>query len=82
MRSNWVDIRNAEYINDDTLPLLKACLERAQSHRNVNQVTISMQGRDKDGWLEFQILYEYQDGGKLVVGALQRKPGEQFEFHS
>jgi len=38
--------------------------------------------RSDPGWLEWIIVYEYRDGGKLTVGAIQRTPGADYEFHS
>ena len=49
---------------------------------------IHTQPRDRDGWLEFQIVTDTDDAGRFVrgqsmlVGMIQRKPGEAFEFHS
>jgi len=34
------------------------------------------------GWLEWGIFYEYKDGGRLYVGAIQRTIGAEIEFHS
>ena len=34
------------------------------------------------GWLEWLIKYEWETGGKLTVGMIQRRPGAEFEFHS
>jgi len=91
---NAVTIVNGEYLDDDSLPLLKECLERAQTHHHVNRVTISLSKRDAleeapgvriwnaPGWLEFGMAFEYDDGGKLFVGCIQRKPGAPFEFHT
>lgn len=79
---NFVTIRNGEYLTDDTLPLLRACVERSQTHHNVDHVTISLNERDAEGWLEFAMVFKYRDGGGLYVGCIQRKPGEPFEFHT
>jgi len=34
------------------------------------------------GWLEHAIIVKYFGGGQLVVGAIQRKPGNDSEFCS
>jgi len=33
------------------------------------------------GWIEWGIQIVYVDGGRLYVGAIQRKPGMDVEFH-
>jgi hypothetical protein len=34
------------------------------------------------GWLEWGIKYQYRGGGGLYVGAIQRAPDAEYEFHS
>ena len=48
----------------------------------VASVTIFPSARNKEGWLEWLVRYEFSTGGKLTVGAIQRRPGEPVEFHS
>lgn len=37
---------------------------------------------DQGGWLEHTIVIEYTGGLRMVVGSIQRKPGNDSEFHS
>lgn len=37
---------------------------------------------DEGGWLEHHIIINYIGGRQLVVGAIQRKAGNDSEFHS
>lgn len=37
---------------------------------------------DEGGWLEHRIITNYHGGRQLVVGAIQRKLGNDSEFHS
>lgn len=37
---------------------------------------------DEGGWLEHLIMVTYKSGSRLVIGAIQRKPGQDSEFHS
>lgn len=37
---------------------------------------------DEGGWLEHLIVIKYVGGRQMCVGAIQRKPGNDSEFHS
>lgn len=82
-----VILENFDELGPDNMPLLTACLQRIAMHQNVTQATVIISARQTEkhsypGWLEFLLRVEYEHGGKLTIGALQRKPGEPFEFHS
>lgn len=48
----------------------------------MQRVCVYSNARRLDGWAEWMLHYEYADGGKLFVGAIQRSPGAEVEFHS
>lgn len=82
-----VILENFDELSDDNMPLLVASLKRIAMHQNVTQATVIISARQTEkhsypGWLEFLLNVQYFDGGKLTIGALQRRPGEEFEFHS
>lgn len=79
MNLNIVDFQDAE------IDHLQACIVRAAwmaGGGNVKTATIYVTPRDKHGWLEYITRYEYENGGGLTVGAIQREPGAPVEFHS
>lgn len=61
---------------------LKAALDRVLWHQNVSRVTIFVNPRNKEGWLEYGLKFEYTTGGQMYIGMLQRTPDQPFEFHS
>ena len=77
-----VMVHNVEELSDDNTPLLVECIKRAAIYQSLNTATIYVQSRNADGWLEFIMKFAYEDGGKLTVGAIQRRPGAEFEYHS
>jgi hypothetical protein len=38
--------------------------------------------RKPDGWLEWLCRVQYRGGGALTIGAIQRQPGGEYEFHT
>lgn len=79
-----VTICSADLVVDDkeSVALLQAVLARILSHRNVKAATVYCSGREKSGWCEHIMRLEYEDGGGMTIGAIQRQPGNTFEFHS
>ena len=72
-------------IPDEDLGHFMATFNRAVQLGNneiTQEVRIYTDQRDRQGWLEYQIVVTYQSGSSLTVGAIQRKPGEPSEFHS
>ena len=65
--------------------MLAACLAKcAQQLTNSQYLTaeIHTNARDANGWLEYRIIFRYTDGRAFVIGAIQRQPGAEYEFHS
>lgn len=67
--------------------MLQACLKRAQDYMGdsfqYGSATIFVNKREKIGWLEYGIRIEHGEGnGGIYIGAVQRKPGAEVEFHS
>ena len=87
VRSPMIDIAGAEYLdfNDhEYLALMQFALNRMHTYQHTYSMRLTLAARDANqgGWLEFVGSMKFQDGGGLVVGYLQRKPGEPFESHS
>lgn len=63
-------------------------LTRIAQHQHVRWADIYVNKRDTEGkrnpmgWIEYLVVVQYEDGGKLTFGALQRGLGEPTEFHS
>ena len=77
-----VVINGLEFLQPEDMPLLHEALARIQCHQHVKGVTVWCNARTSDEWLELLLRFEYEDGGKLTVGALQRNLHAGFEFHS
>ena len=79
-----VTIKNLEAVGNDAeaVGLLQACVARMAQYNRLENATLYVNERNKEGWLEYFMVMQYDDGGKLTVGALQRNTGMQFEFHS
>lgn len=59
-------------------------LDRARrwDHNN-NQVTVHIFNRNKEGWLEHAIDVRNSEGNRIIcIGAIQRQPKAESEFHS
>lgn len=69
--------------------ILTAALQRCKWWDNVKAIKIFINPRvpldapeyNNPGWIEYGISVEWETS-KLFIGCLQRKPGEQIEFHS
>lgn len=80
-----VTLQGAENLiagDDECRALFHAALARASLHQNVRSLTIYCDARNRDGWLEYTMIFGYEGGGRFTLGCIQRKPGEAFEFHS
>ncbi len=77
-----VVINGLQELQHEDLPLLYEALARVQQHQHVTRCTVWCNSRELSGWLELLLQFEYEDGGKLTVGALQRDRNAKFEFHS
>ena len=82
-----IEIHDREFAESEAL---QTALARTLWHQNVKKVDIFINSRVPDdapdwkypGRLEYGLLFEYNTGGKMYVGMLQRTPGQPFEFHS
>lgn len=82
-----IEIHDRELAEDEAL--LKA-LTLAQRHQNVERCDIFISPRvpldsppyKNPGWLEYLVRFTYSTGGGMVVGLIQRQPGESYECHS
>jgi len=74
--------------NDVEPKFLGEILTRLAYHQHVATAKIVVNKRNTDGrrdplgWIEYLVQVEYEDGGKLTIGALQRGLNEPTEFHS
>lgn len=58
-------------------------IARMASGDRLCSATVYPNKRDKNGWLEWLLVYEFEGGSKLTVGAIQRHTQEdEVEFHS
>lgn len=67
--------------------MLAACIERCKRWGGEGstldvQHEIICNKRTRGGWLEYMLILKYESGQKLVVGAIQRTPTGEIEFHS
>lgn len=74
-----IEIIDREFAESEAL---QTALVRTLWHQNVSRVTIFVNPRDKEGWLEYGLKFEYTTGGQMFVGMIQRNPGASYEFHS
>lgn len=51
------------------------------NHHTAKQITIACRERKSDGWLEYVVHVQYAQGS-MTIGAIQRTPGAEMEFHS
>ncbi len=77
-----VVINGLQALQHEDLPLLYEALARVWQHQHVKQCVVWCNAREGNGWLELLLCFEYEDGGKLTVSALQRDRNAGFEFHS
>ena len=82
-----IEIIDREFAESEAL---QKALDRALYHQHVSKVTIYVSPRVPDDapdynypeWLEYGLHFEYDTGGKMFVGMIQRKRGAEYEFHS
>ena len=76
-------VENLLDADTEAFGLLRAALQRVTSHHNTERVVLFCEGRNSEGWLEFIANIHYTEGGRpFVLGCIQRRPGDEFEFHS
>jgi hypothetical protein len=76
-----VTLHNFEELNDNVAHL-SATLTRLAQHQHVKSAAVHITTRDKNGWLEFITVVEYDTGGRFTFASIQRTPGAEVEFHS
>ena len=82
-----IEIHDREFAESEAL---QTALVRTLRHQHVKKVDIFINSRVPDDapdynypeWLEYGLKFEYETGGQMFVGMIQRKRGEPFEFHS
>lgn len=82
-----IHIHQAELAEDR---LLFDVLQRVRQYQNAREVNVHVQARvpadapayKHPGWLEYLVVVDFEDGGKLTVGAIQRTVDAATEFHS
>ncbi len=67
--------------------MLQTCLERVRRWfgpmiRDSAPCEIHCTARESSGWLQYILKLTYPEGGQMWVGAVQRQPGAEVEFHS
>lgn len=85
---------NVHNYQDHEPEALAACVEHAERFQDCDveifvqpRVPLDAEPYKNPGWLEYLIVYKFSvvstfGVGGLTVGAIQRKPGMAFEFHS
>lgn len=77
-----ITIHESQYGEPQALEkALTLALRQSHSDRT-ESVDIYPQERKVGGWLEYTVIARYTDGGRLVMGLLQRTEGADFEVHS
>lgn len=80
-----ITIHNVELAEQ---PALAKVLDRVTWHWRATKADIYCapradgSGYNPAGWLEYLLRMEYDDGGKLTIGCLERSAGAEMEFHS
>ena len=82
-----IEIHDREFAESEAL---QTALVRTLWHQNVRKVDIFINPRSPDDapdynhpeWLEYGLKFEYETGGQMFVGMIQRKRGADYEFHS
>ena len=95
MKVELVDVENliqwddGELLDKEAAELMKASVLRAIA-MGCEKATIYVTPRNPvywepnrhPGWLEFLMRVEFEEGTFMTLGCLQRRPGEEFEWHS
>lgn len=66
----------------DKYPEVKKAIVHRFAGNDYASMTVTATERQPNGWLEWAIFIEYKDGGSIFIAAIQRKPGDDVEFHS
>lgn len=74
-----IEIIDREFAESEAL---QTALDRTLWHQHVSRVTIFVNEREKTGWLEYGLKFEYSTGGQMFIAMIQREPGAIYEYHS
>lgn len=82
-----VTLHYVECLQHDDMGLLNDCLTRVKQHQHVLEVDLYLNERGKPdsgspGWCEYLMRIQYEGGGSLTIGCIQRELGARTEFHS
>lgn len=76
-----VTVRDDDDVAEE--PMINACFRRiAHITGEHDKVTLQVQPRKPNGWLEYGISIVNRCGSRLYVAAIQREPDAEIEFHS
>lgn len=78
-----VDFVGVALMNDNPA-MYAAVMQRIIRHLHTSaRIDVYAAERQPNGWLEWQLhIYHAANSRPLVLGAIQRKPGGEVEFHS
>ena len=76
MKIEVVDADRAEAV------FLGAVLARLAHHQHVDKATIYVIPRKESGWIEYLMFIQYEFGGTITIGCIQRTVDGPMEFHS
>lgn len=62
--------------------MMQACIQRIARFQHIAEAKLICDERKATGWLEFTIVLKFASGAGLTIGAIQRTPGAEIEFHS
>ena len=62
--------------------LLSDVLSKIAGYQHVKIANVYVRGREPSGWCEYINVMDFDTGGKLTVGCLQRTRGAFTEFHT
>lgn len=74
-----ITVHNIEAVNDDeSSRLLQTCVARMTTYNQLKEGHLYCRARESSGWCEHIMRMQFEDGGALTVGALQRNLREPF----
>lgn len=84
-----IQVINAEHTANEP-EFFAAVMARVARHTHgAKEITVYCNPRNPEtiqdatpGWIEYGFNISYEDGGRLFIGAIQRKPDADIEFHS